>query len=189
MAETKSIYTKLLAAQKAIKAVEKNKTNPHFKNTYADINEIISEVKPALNDNGLVLLQPLTHLEDGTPALKTIILDSESGEKIEDVTPINHTPRNPQDHGSAVTYFRRYTLQSLLLLEAEDDDGQQASEKAAEEDPVAAQKREIWKRMQAVDSETTKDNIRDKVKAYTNYDLIEENYENIIRVLKAYEGQ
>ena len=33
---------------------------------------------------------------------------------------------DPQKLGSAITYFRRYTLQSLLALQAEDDDGNKA---------------------------------------------------------------
>ena len=35
--------------------------------------------------------------------------------------------QDPQKLGSAITYFRRYTLQSLLGLQAEDDDGNKAS--------------------------------------------------------------
>jgi hypothetical protein len=31
--------------------------------------------------------------------------------------------QDPQKLGSAITYYRRYTLQSLLGLQAEDDDG------------------------------------------------------------------
>ena len=34
--------------------------------------------------------------------------------------------QDPQKLGSAITYFRRYTLQSLLALQAEDDDGNKA---------------------------------------------------------------
>jgi len=33
----------------------------------------------------------------------------------------------PQQLGSAITYYRRYTLQSLLSLQAEDDDGNEAN--------------------------------------------------------------
>jgi hypothetical protein len=34
---------------------------------------------------------------------------------------------DPQKMGSMITYYRRYTLQSLLGLQAEDDDGNAAS--------------------------------------------------------------
>jgi len=37
------------------------------------------------------------------------------------------TSGTPQAMGSAITYYRRYTLQSLLSLQADDDDGQMAS--------------------------------------------------------------
>jgi hypothetical protein len=36
---------------------------------------------------------------------------------------------DPQKLGSAITYYRRYTLQSLLALQAEDDDANLASNK------------------------------------------------------------
>jgi hypothetical protein len=38
---------------------------------------------------------------------------------------------DPQKLGSAVTYYRRYTLQSLLSLQAEDDDANTASKAPA----------------------------------------------------------
>jgi hypothetical protein len=39
----------------------------------------------------------------------------------------------PQQMGSAITYYRRYTLQSALSLQAVDDDGQQASKETPTE--------------------------------------------------------
>ena len=38
---------------------------------------------------------------------------------------------DPQKFGSSVTYFRRYSCQSILSLQAEDDDGNKASQKSA----------------------------------------------------------
>lgn len=71
---------------------------------------------------------------DSKPAIKTMMIDVESGKVlVSDETPI---PENtdPQKMGATITYFRRYALQSLLCLEAEDDDGNTASGKTA---PVA----------------------------------------------------
>ena len=116
-----SIYKKIHEAKKAIGVVAKNAKNPHFKNTYADINALISEVEPILIDNGLVLLQPI---RDGKQY--TEIHDIESGETVESFIELNSS-LPPQAMGSAITYFRRYTLQSLLSLRADDDDGQKAS--------------------------------------------------------------
>ena len=116
-----SIYKKLLAAKKQIGTVSKNAKNPHFKNTYADINALIDAVEPILLENGLVLLQPI---REG--AQYTEIIDAETGDKIESYLLLPNIP-DPQKLGSAVTYFRRYTLQSLLGLKAEDDDANIAS--------------------------------------------------------------
>lgn len=123
--DSKNLYVKLLEVQKEIGAISKDSENPYFKSNYFDINKLIEEVKPVLNKHGLILLQPLTHYE-GKPGLSTMIIDSVTGESIETNTVL---PENsdPQKMGSAITYFRRYALQSLLFLQAEDDDGNKAS--------------------------------------------------------------
>jgi hypothetical protein len=56
----------------------------------------------------------------------TIIVDVETGDKIDcylTLPPIT----DAQKLGGAITYFRRYTLVSLLSLQAVDDDGHEAS--------------------------------------------------------------
>jgi len=50
--------------------------------------------------------------------------------------PLPEAP-DAQKYGSAITYFRRYALQSLFLLEAEDDDGNNAVKKPAQKVKVA----------------------------------------------------
>jgi hypothetical protein len=128
--ETKNIYQKLHEAKLEIGKVAKNAKNPHFKNTYADLNALIEAVEPILLEKGLVLLQPIK--EGKVFTVITDITNSYSIESYIDL-PIN---LNPQQLGSAVTYFRRYTLQSLLSLQAVDDDGQHASQ------PIKPQKKE-----------------------------------------------
>lgn len=116
------MYKKILEAKKEIGKATKNATNPHFKNKYVDINALIETVETILLNKGLVLLQPI---ENGK--VYTRIVDAESKEMIESYIdlPIGGTP---QAMGSAITYFRRYTLQSLLSMQAQDDDGQLASQ-------------------------------------------------------------
>ena len=113
-----NINTKLLEFQKKIGIIKKDSKNPHFKNTYASLTQILSEVKPLLTECGLILIQPIS-LE----GVGTTIIDFETGEKIETVISLP-TNLNPQQLGSAITYFRRYTLASLLSLEIDDDDAQ-----------------------------------------------------------------
>ena len=44
---------------------------------------------------------------------------------------------DPQKIGSAITYYRRYTLQSLLGIQAEDDDANKASGKETKKEPIS----------------------------------------------------
>jgi hypothetical protein len=110
---------KLLQFQKAIGVIAKDSKNPHFKNTYASLTQILSEVKPVLTTLGLVLLQPINNGKVGTIILDGTTTIAESWIDL----PLN---LQPQPLGSAITYFRRYTLSSLLALEIDDDDAQSA---------------------------------------------------------------
>jgi hypothetical protein len=123
----KTLNSKLLDFQKKVGIVKKDSKNPHFKNTYASLTQILSEVKPLLTECGLVLVQPISL--DG---VGTTIIDCETGEKIETIISLP-TNLNPQQLGSAITYFRRYTLASLLALEIDDDDAQSTVKTVANE--------------------------------------------------------
>jgi len=113
---------KLLEVQKKIGAISKDSTNPFFKSKYFDINKLLEEVKPVLNELGLILLQPLDNI-NGKPAIRTMIVDSATGSTLTDNTITLPEISDPQKIGSAITYYRRYAIQSLLGLQAEDDDG------------------------------------------------------------------
>jgi hypothetical protein len=115
------IYAKIHAAKQEIGVVKKNAKNPHFKNTYADLNALIEAVEPILLSKGLILLQPI---KDGK--VFTQVIDTETFEMVE--SSIDLTPNlTAQALGSQITYYRRYTLQSLMSLQSDDDDGQKAS--------------------------------------------------------------
>jgi len=118
---TLNIYQKLHLAKQSMGKVVKNATNPHLKRNYADINSIIDTVEPILLDHGLLLIQPVKD-----DKVFTIVVDVETGERIDSyltLPPIT----DAQKLGGAITYFRRYTLVSLLSLQAVDDDGHEAS--------------------------------------------------------------
>ena len=60
--------------------------------------------------------------------MKSQIIDAETG-KVLLSSEIHLEPNaNPQKLGSAITYFRRYTLKSLLAIAEGDDDANLASE-------------------------------------------------------------
>jgi hypothetical protein len=121
-----SIYKKLFEAKKEIGKISKDSTNPFFKSKYFDINSLLEHVEPILQKHDLLLLQPI---RDGR--VETRIYDTESKEaNIGFVYAEIQLPNitDPQKLGSAITYYRRYTLQSLLGLQAEDDDGNKAAQ-------------------------------------------------------------
>lgn len=116
-----NIYQKLHLAKQSMGKVIKNATNPHLKRNYADINSIIDTVEPILLDHGLLLIQPVKD-----DKVYTIVVDIESGDRFESFMQLP-VITDAQKLGGAITYFRRYTLVSLLSLQAVDDDGHEAS--------------------------------------------------------------
>jgi len=130
----KNIYEKLLKLNQALQPIKKDQDNPFYHSKYADINKIIGEVRPKLTELGLVVLQPLTSLPDGKSAIKTIIIDTESGETFgeDNLYPLIEMA-DPQKEGAVITYFRRYALLSALMLETEDDDCNSASGKVIQQ--------------------------------------------------------
>lgn len=116
---------KLLEVKKQIGVLKKNSKNPFFKSAYLDLNDLLNAVEPLLLDNGLILLQPV----EGNKVC-TVIYDAETEQELcssSMVIPDNIT--DPQKLGSCITYFRRYTLKSLLAIAETDDDGNLAAKK------------------------------------------------------------
>jgi len=119
----KNLYLKIAQVKQEVGKVSKNSKNPHFKNTYADLNALIDAVEPILLEKGLLMLQPIAEGK-----VCTVIFDVETELSIESSIALP-VLSDPQKLGSAITYFRRYTLQSLLSLQAEDDDANKVSRK------------------------------------------------------------
>jgi hypothetical protein len=129
MSENISTIAKaLVAAQKVMGNATKDSKNPFFKSKYADLNAVREAVLPALNANGISVLQP-TIYEDGKKFVQTVLLH-ESGEFISGLTEILSAKElDAQAQGSGISYARRYGLQSLANVGADDDDGNAASGK------------------------------------------------------------
>ena len=119
LGNTLTLHQKLHRAKLAIGKVVKNAQSHHSK--YADLNAIMAEVEPVLLENGLILLQPI----QGN-SVCTQIVDIDSGAMLQSTMDLPQNV-NPQQMGSAISYYRRYTLQSALSLQAVDDDGEKAS--------------------------------------------------------------
>jgi hypothetical protein len=118
----KNLLTAIAKAKQEFKPIERSGYNPHFKSRYATLDRVLSAIDESLTRHDLVLMQP-TLVRDGQTIVKTVIYHTASGEEIssELLLPSN---LEPQKMGSAISYYRRYGLCSLLAIVAdEDDDG------------------------------------------------------------------
>jgi hypothetical protein len=140
--DTTTLYTALLAAQRAMGPVKKDASNPAFRSKYASLQSILDTIEQPLWDNGLVLVQRFEPSVDRDPVLITEIIHAASGERITSALDVVGKDRtDPQKVGSAITYARRYSLLALLgLTPEEDDDGNAAAKPAprAQERPAPA---------------------------------------------------
>jgi len=116
-------YKKINQVKSEIGVMAKKLENPFYKSSYFDINELIAHVEPLLNANGLMLMQPVI---DGKVVSR--IIDLETGDIDESSIKLPEI-NDPQKLGSAITFYRRYSLQSQLAIQAEDDDANKASGK------------------------------------------------------------
>jgi len=122
----------LHAAQGEMSGAKKGAANPFFKSKYADMNSVVDAVREPFCNHGLSYSQfPL--FEDGMAGVITILMHT-SGEWLESKLLLPVTKKDPQATGSAITYARRYALQSIAGIPSEDDDGNAASAPAAKRD-------------------------------------------------------
>lgn len=127
--ESATLASAMALAFAEIEAATKSATNPHFKSKYADLGAVIEAVKPPLIKHGLFFTQRCLPAEDGV-SVETVLHHC-SGEKESLGTlyvPANK--RDPQGFGSALTYARRYALQTAFGVPTEDDDGNAATRSA-----------------------------------------------------------
>jgi len=114
-----NIYNKIYKLQEEIGGITKNSKNPFYNSKYFDINDLIKQLHPLLLKHKLVLVQPITD-----SSVRSVIIDLDGG-SIESSLKLTKG-LDAQKKGSEITYYRRYTLVSLLCLQAEDDDGNKA---------------------------------------------------------------
>lgn len=131
----------LVEFQSKIPVITKNKTakiptkaGNSYSYNYADLSDIWDAIRAPLKECGLAVTQAL--VEGG---LNTTIWHV-SGESYGASTTFDTSRCSPQEAGSAITYFRRYALTSMLGISTEeDDDGKAGGTKTAPRKAVAAQ--------------------------------------------------
>ena len=127
------LATALSKAQGRIVTAKKDKQNPYFKSSYADLSSVWDACRTALSDNGLAIVQAV-QTTDNRMELVTTLAHS-SGQWIKSQMPVITAKNDPQSIGSALTYYRRYALAAMVGVAAseEDDDGNKASDRRVEE--------------------------------------------------------
>tara|TARA_R110001583_G_scaffold181954_1_gene339506 strand:+ start:2026 stop:2565 length:540 start_codon:yes stop_codon:yes gene_type:complete len=134
-----NIGTVLARAQLKMGKALKSADNPYFSSKYAGLDEVIEACRSVLNEEGIAV----AHITDFTPERTEL---KEDGTKVhyprqdfvtcrliykdqalQAMMPLRCAKDDMQSLGSAITYARRYTLQSMVCLSTgEDDDGNSA---------------------------------------------------------------
>ncbi len=130
----------LSALQGELKDADKNALNPHYKSKYADLSEVLGNLRPLLAKNQLALSQ-FPSFENGIVSV-TSLLAHASGEYIESTASAPATKQDVQGVGSAITYLKRYSAAAIVGMASadQDDDGNSVSTiQKVESKPIAKQ--------------------------------------------------
>mgnify|MGYP003136210709 FL=1 len=122
----------LIKAQSEIEHASKDGNNPYFKSGYATLEQVISTVKPPLNNNGIYFQQQSHDCEEGV-CIETVFYGHNAMLKTGKVT--IPTDRTPQGRGSGLTYAKRYSLSLACGIgHQKDDDANLAQDNIANEE-------------------------------------------------------
>ena len=121
---TPELFAALAKAQNAVENAHKGSLNPHFKNRYADLAEVLNTVRPVFSECGLSIIQETSF--DGSLVSVTTALCHEKGGFITATASCVPAKADAQGVGAATTYLRRYSLAAITGVAQEDDDGQSA---------------------------------------------------------------
>lgn len=167
----KELVTALAKARLAFEPIEKNKKvctrNGQLMYAYATLDQIIEKTQKALSENGLCLIQLLSG-DNGLITIETILAHS-SGETLSSSITVPGNPK-PQEAGSIITYYKRYSYSTLLGVNSEEDtDGsnksgkQEPSRGAVPQKPTEQQRKmlnELFNRVNYSPSEKAVSNLK-----------------------------
>jgi hypothetical protein len=116
------LATALCAAQGEMGGAVKDAENPFFKSKYADLTSVIKAIKEPFLNHGLSYTQSPVSSENGVGVATRLLHTSGQWLEGEFVLPI--VKQDPQSAGAAITYARRYSLQSMAGIPTADDDAE-----------------------------------------------------------------
>jgi len=117
----------LSKAQGEMQAAIKDKVNPFFKSSYADLGSVWDAARPVLSKYGLCIMQTTELAGDRNQVIMVTTLAHTSGQWMKSYLPLNPSKNDSQGMGAAITYLRRYSLSAIVgVVCDEDDDGETA---------------------------------------------------------------
>jgi hypothetical protein len=120
------LATALCLAQAEMGGAIKDSTNPFFNSSYADLTSVIKVIKEPFAKWGLSFVQlPVTSAGGNGVGVSTMLMHK-SGQWLQGEYLLPMDKVTPQGAGSAITYARRYALQSLVGIPSVDDDSELA---------------------------------------------------------------
>ena len=122
---TTKLHASMAKAFAAIEGATKDTNNPFFKTKYADLSSVVAAIKPALVANDLFFTQA-SHERDGGVCVETFVHHADGGSMSFGSLFVPASKNDAQAYGSAMTYARRYSLQTAFGVCPEDDDGNAA---------------------------------------------------------------
>lgn len=135
----------LMRAQAKYTPVLKDASNPAYKkdgkeSKYATLDSVISAVRPALQSEGLIIIQKNIR-NNNEVGVYTRLVHTESGEELTSSLTAPPDKFNSQGIGSVLTYLRRYEYLTIAGVAPEDDDGNAGSGKNTESGQAKAEPR------------------------------------------------
>lgn len=130
--QVNELATALCKAQGDMGGAVKDSSNPFFKSSYADLTSVIKAIKQPFSDNGLSYTQFPVSNEHGV-GVSTRLMHT-SGQWLEMEYTLPTVKKDPQASGSAITYARRYALQSIAGIPTADDDAESSMLRGAAND-------------------------------------------------------
>ena len=133
----KNLFKSLASFQQEVPVI--HKATQGYGYSYADLPKIFEVINPLLQKHGLGFTQTL-NTKEGTTYLCTTVFHVESGECLDSMVEIPKVQlakmNDYQSFGSGCTYYRRYSISSMLCL-VTDIDSDASGEQVKDEQPKA----------------------------------------------------
>lgn len=178
--------------QQKATAIKKNSSGQVGSRTYkyANLNDTWESIKSLLKDNNLVVFSAPVSSTDTLNAgnyFKTTIYHTESDQYITEYMPMTLTKNDPQGVGAAITYYRRYMIQTMLGI-IPDDDNDAREQRLATADQklkiVGAVRLTFGDELRPEQINDTIENIIGKHPSFIH----EDEADNVISLIKAYKA-